>query len=269
MKAPAKLALAGLVASLAGPLFAFDLQGHRGARGLLPENTLPGFAATLAIGVSTLEFDLALTRDGVVVVSHNPVFEPALARADGKWLEQDSAPIYSMDLKTVKTYDVGRLNPAHKYAERYPEQKPVDGTPVPTLGEVFELVEKSTNRQVLFNIETKINPGKPDLTPTPERFVAAIVETVREHGMEQRVTLQSFDWRTLSEVRRQAPEIRREHLTVNQRWLSNLQVDQPGASPWLDGIDVDDFDGSELLFLFLYDLAFNLLWTRAGPTCFD
>ncbi len=223
----------------------FDLQGHRGARGLMPENTLPGFATALAIGVTTLELDLAVTRDLEVVVIHNPRFEPEIARdASGEWLDQSSPAINSMNLQKVRSFDVGRLNPAHKYAQRYPEQQSIDGTPVPTLGEVFELVIKSGNQSVGFNIEIKINPEHPELTLPPREFVEAVVKVVRRYNMEKRVTIQSFDWRTLGEVQDMDSSIITSYLTANQRWLSNLKTGAPGPSPWLNGLDIDDYDGS-------------------------
>jgi len=223
----------------------FDLQGHRGARGLMPENTLPAFAKALAIGVSTLELDLAVTRDHQVVVMHNPRFEPEIARqGNGDWLLQSSPSIHSMTLNQVKTYDVGRLNPGRKYAERYLDQQAIDGTRVPTLGEVFELVDKADNRWVRFNIEVKIDPRNPLITHPPEEFVAAVIEVIRSYGMTQRVTVQSFDWRALQAVQELAPGIKTSYLTVDQDWLSNLQTGKPGKSPWLNNYDVDDFDGS-------------------------
>jgi len=223
----------------------FDLQGHRGARGLMPENTLPGFALALDIGVTTLELDLAVSGDGEVVVSHNPRFEPSLARdASGAWLQQSSPAINSMDLATIKSYDVGRLNPSHKYARRYPEQEAIDGTSAPTLGEVFDLVNKSGNQSVRFNIEVKIDPEHPSVTLSPKAFVAAVIEVVRDYRMEGRVMLQSFDWRVLHEVQQLAPEITTSYLTADQSWLSNLQSGKPGPSLWLNGLDIDDFDGS-------------------------
>jgi glycerophosphoryl diester phosphodiesterase len=223
----------------------FDLQGHRGARGLMPENTLPGFAKALSIGVSTLELDLAVTRDFQVVVIHNPRYEPEIARdVNGAWLRQSSPSIHSMTLAAVKTYDVGRLNPASKYARRYPDQQPVDGSTVPTLGEVFELVNRSGNRQIRFNMEIKINPEHPDRTHAPEEFVRALIDVIRAHRMGGRVVVQSFDWRALSEVQARAPDIPTSYLTADQKWLSNLQTGRPGASPWLNGFDVDDFGGS-------------------------
>ena len=223
----------------------FDLQGHRGARGLMPENTLPGFAKALSIGVTTLELDLAVTRDFQVVVMHNPRFEPEIARdTNGAWLRQSSPSIHSMTLETVKTYDVGRINPASKYARRYPDQQPVDGSSVPTLGEVFDLVSKSGNQQVRFNMEIKINPERPQLTHAPREFVQTVVDVIRAYKMEGRVVVQSFDWRALSEVQEIAPDITTSYLTADQEWLSNLQTGRPGASPWMNGYDLDNFDGS-------------------------
>jgi glycerophosphoryl diester phosphodiesterase len=230
---------------LTGIAQGIDLQGHRGARGLMPENTLPGFAKALSIGVTTLELDLAVTRDGQVVLLHNPRFEPEIARhGNGEWLRESSPSIHSMTLQAVKTYDVGRLNPAKKYAKRYPEQQPVDGTPVPTLGEVFELVNKSGNKKVRFNVEVKINPEKPELTLPPKEFVETVVGVIQAYKMGNRVSVQSFDWRALQQVQELTPDIATSYLTANQSWLNNLQIGIPGASPWLNGFDVDNFDGS-------------------------
>jgi glycerophosphoryl diester phosphodiesterase len=149
-----------------------------------------------------------------------------------------------MTLQKVKSYDVGRLNPEHKYARHLPEQQSIDGTLVPTLCEVFELVTKSGNPSVGFNIETKINPEHPELTLPPREFVETVVKVVRRYNMEKRVSIQSFDWRTLHEVQGMAPGIATSYLTANQRWMSNLQTGVPGPSPWLGGLDIDDYDGS-------------------------
>jgi glycerophosphoryl diester phosphodiesterase len=230
------------MASLA---YGFDLQGHRGARGLSPENSLIGFSKALSIGVSTLELDLAITKDSQVVVIHNPHFEPEIARdASGTWLTKSSPSIHSMPLDEVQTYDVGRLNPGTRYARQFANQQPVDGTRVPTLAEVFELVNRSGNREIGFNIEIKINPEKPELSAAPEPFVKAVLNVVHTYRMERRVSIQSFDWRALQAVQRQDPTIKTAYLTAAQPWLNNLQTDQLGQSPWLGGLDIDDFSGN-------------------------
>ncbi|MEO6566752.1 MAG: glycerophosphodiester phosphodiesterase family protein, partial [Casimicrobiaceae bacterium] len=137
---------------------AFDLQGHRGARGLAPENTLTGFKQALAIGVTTLETDLAVTGDGVVVISHDPHLNMDLTRnARGEWLPGKGPAIHSLTFAMLQTYELGRLNPSSKYAAQFPEQVPVDGQRFPTLAEVLALAA-APGSSVRFNIETKITP---------------------------------------------------------------------------------------------------------------
>ena len=115
---------------------------------------------------------------------------------------------------------------------------------MPTLAAVFDLTLKAGNESVRFNIETKIKPSEPDQTPDPEIFARTVLDVVRRAKMADRVTIQSFDWRTLQAVRHQAPDIITVYLSAQQRWLDNIQRDQPGASPWTAGFDVDDYAGS-------------------------
>src|SRR6476619_3199486 len=111
---------------------AFDLQGHRGARGLAPENTLPAFEKAIALGVTTLELDAAVTRDGVVVISHDPRVTPEIARGpDGNWIEGKPPEIHDLTYAELMKYDVGRLKPGTNYAKSFPDQVPVDGTRIP------------------------------------------------------------------------------------------------------------------------------------------
>jgi glycerophosphoryl diester phosphodiesterase len=223
----------------------FDLQGHRGARGLLPENTLPSFAKVLSIGVNTIELDVGITKDLQVIVFHNPHLEPEIVRTpDGQWLSSAGPAVYSLTLEEIKTYDVGRLNPATSYAKEYPDQRAVDGATVPTLGEVFELVIASGNTDVEFNIEFKISPKKPDLSPPPAAFASTVLDVVNAYEMGPRTTIQSFDWRTVQEIQNQAPEIRTSYLTASQSWFDTVQAEQPGPSPWLSGFDIDQYGGS-------------------------
>jgi len=226
---------ATILAMTAATSQALDLQGHRGARGLAPENTLPAFTKALELGVSTLELDCAITRDGVVVVSHDPALNPDITRGpDGKWLQQTGPAIRSLTFQELQRYDVGRLNPSNAYAKRWPEQKPVDGTRIPRLADVFALVRKSGNATVRFNIETKISPLAPDETTTPEDFARKLISAVRTAGMADRTAIQSFDWRTLAVVQKEAPEIPTVYLTVQKGFMDSIQADQP-QSPWTAG----------------------------------
>ncbi|MGH8641002.1 MAG: glycerophosphodiester phosphodiesterase [Burkholderiales bacterium] len=224
---------------MATPVHALDIQGHRGARGLAPENTLPAFARALSLGVSTLEMDCAITRDGVVVVSHNPALNPEITRGpDGRFLERTGPAIWSLSYAELQRYDVGRLNPVRVYAKRWPEQRAVDGTRIPRLADVFALVKKSGNETVRFNIETKSSPLAPADTTSPEDFARKLISAVRSAGMAERTAIQSFDWRTLAVVQKEAPEVATVYLTTVSGFMDNIQV--KGESPWTAGIRFRD-----------------------------
>ncbi len=218
---------------------AFDLQGHRGARGTRPENTLPAFERALAIGVTTLETDMAITRDGIIVLTHDPVLNPDLVRdATGAFLKRPGPSIRSLTFAETQVFDVGRLAPATKYAAQWPEQMAIDGTRMPQLSDLFALAAR-THPSVRFNLETKLSPLKPAETVDPETFVTTFVREVRRAGVSDRVTLQSFDWRTLLVSKRLAPEIARSCLTIDTPTTSTLRNAVDGTpSPWLGGLDL-------------------------------
>lgn len=238
----AALIAAAMIASSGAS--AFDLQGHRGARGLAPENTIEAFTRALEIGVTTLELDLALTKDGVLVVSHDSRLNPVITRGpDGKFLDNRGPAIHSLIFDELKRYDVGRIKPATPYAGRFRDQRPADGTRIPALTEVFDLVRRAKADHIRFNIETKLTPTSGSDTPDPETFAAAVAKTVREAGLASRVSVQSFDWRTLLAMRAIAPEIERACLTIEAD-EDNVLRGKPGPSPWTAGFDIDDVGGS-------------------------
>jgi glycerophosphoryl diester phosphodiesterase len=215
---------------------ALDLQGHRGARGLSPENTLPAFATALSLGVTTLELDVGITRDGVVVVHHDRDLNPDITRGpDGKWLEGRGPAIASLAYEELSRYDVGRLKPGTDYAQRYPAQQSADGARVPRLADLFALARKAGNREVRFNIETKLSPLAPGQTLAPEPFARALLADIRKAGMENRVSIQSFDWRTLALVQKEAPDVPTVYLSARQSWTDNILADAPEGSPWTAG----------------------------------
>ena len=220
---------------------AFDLQGHRGARGLLPENTLPAFPRALELGVTTLELDIGVTRDGVLVIHHDATLNPDLTRdASGRFLEQRGPVIHAMTWAQLQAYDVGRLKPGTDYARLYLEQQPVDGTRIPRLSDLFDLVKHSGDDRIRFDIETKLNPARPEEAPAPEPFARALVDEIRKAGMASRVQIQSFDWRTLQVVQKIAPEIATVYLTAQQRWLDNVGAERPEGSRWTAGFQYRD-----------------------------
>jgi len=204
------------IATLLIPMIAcaFDLQAHRGGRGLAPENTLPAFAAALGIGVTTLELDTGVTKDGVVVIHHDRRLNPDLARGpDRMWVAAPAPLIHELSLAELQRYDVGRLRPGSKTAQQFPEQQAVDGARIPRLSELFDLVKKSGHHAVRFNIETKLSPQAPEETLPPLEFARALIAEIRKAGMEKRASIQSFDWRTLQVVEREAPGIATVYVT--------------------------------------------------------
>jgi glycerophosphoryl diester phosphodiesterase len=225
------------------PAIVFDLQGHRGARGLAPENTIESFSTALASGVTTLELDVGMTKDGVVVVHHDEWLNPDTTRGpDGAFLSRRGPAIHSLTLKELKGYDVGRLKPGTAYAASLPEQRPQDGAHIPTLAEVFALSKRADH--IRFNIETKLTPASGADVPEPEPFAKAVAAVVREAGLAERVSIQSFDWRILRVLRRLEPDILRGGLTSEQPDYDTIQRGKRGASPWTAGLDVNQFGGS-------------------------
>ena len=171
------------------------MHGHRGARAMRPENTLPGFEYAISVGVDALEMDVAVTRDDVVVVSHDPKFNPAICKSP-------TGPriIYELTLSELAQWDCGALR-----NRRFPRQTPIPGARIPTLDQVLALADRGSFR---FNIEIKSFPERPGLTPPPERFSELVWQAIRRRRLERRVIVQSFDFRTLHAMRRLAPEIR-------------------------------------------------------------
>jgi glycerophosphoryl diester phosphodiesterase len=218
-------ALLFLAAALPLSSLAFDLQGHRGTRGNAPENTLPAFERALEIGVTTLELDIGITADGVVVLSHDPYLNPAITRdGSGQWLPGAKGPlIKSLTLAQLQAYDVGRINPETPYAKTFATQQPRDGTRIPTLQSLFDRVKALGANNVRFNIETKIAPGQPENTVGAEAMTRALLKVIRDAGMTPRVAIQSFDWRTLRLVQQLEPTIPTVYLTIQTANNDNLR----------------------------------------------
>jgi glycerophosphoryl diester phosphodiesterase len=232
-----RVASAACLCVAASAAFGFDLQGHRGARGLAPENTLAAFKTALAIGVTTLELDVGLTKDGVLVVHHDRWLGGTTARGpDGSFLSGRGPLIRALTLSELRGYDVGRLNPQAPYAASFPTQRPADGERVPTLAEVFALA-RNGGEHVRFNVETTLSPNAPADTVDPDTFARALARAVRESGLASRVAVQSFDWRTLSAMARIAPEISRVCLTSQGKNFDTVGHGKPGPSPWT-GLDI-------------------------------
>ena len=216
-----------------------DYEGHRGARGLRPENTLPAFDRALELGVDTLEMDVMLTADDVLIVHHDEHLNPDITRdPTGAYVTAPTPAVHALTFADVERYDVGRIREGTAYATRFAEQQGADGVRIPTLAEVFALAERRAPGRIHYNIEIKTTPARPEDTAPPEHVADKLVAEIRAAGVASRVMVQSFDWRGLRRVAAIAPELPRSCLTDAETVAPPV-----GRSPWT-GYDLSTFAGS-------------------------
>lgn len=182
-----------------------DIQGHRGCRGLFPENSLAAFEKAIDLGVHTLELDIAITKDLQVIVSHEPFMSKTIClKPNGLEIidnEDMFFNLYNMSHDEIKKFDCGT-----KFHPNYPNQKKVK-TYKPLLKEVFQRVT-SKNSEVKFNIEIKSKPEYYGLyTPCPNEYVGIVLKEVEASGSFNRVNLQSFDLSILEEIKKQSSKM--------------------------------------------------------------
>lgn len=187
--------------------------GHRGARGILPENSMIGFEFALSIGVNLLEFDVLLTKDEVPVITHNHRVNPATFRdADGAFVSSEPK-IADLTFAELRQFEIGQLDGTSDYGKRFPEQAQLDGIRVPQLSELFELVTKEEYSNTHLMLELKSDPEFADDVEKRKRLVDKIVGEVRRANLQKRTLLHSFDWNILRECQLQAPDMPTSFLT--------------------------------------------------------
>ena len=204
----------------------FELHGHRGCRGLMPENTIPAMLKALDLGVTALELDVVITKDNKVLVSHEPWFEAEITtKPDGSFIKPAEAMqynIFQMNYDEIVKYDVGI-----KPHPRFPQQQKLKAIK-PLLADLFDSVAENMKIRrrpfPYFNIETKCLPaGDGRFHPKPEEFVELLMAVIKEKQLEERVIIQSFDFRTLKYLHEKYPSIK--------------------TSMLIEDSDEDDFDG--------------------------
>ena len=221
------------------------LHGHRGARGVLPENTLLGFAHCFDIGVEVVELDVLCTSDGVPVITHNPRLMAASTRdAAGRWLSEEGPLIHDLTWDALQSYDIGGLQAGTDYGARYPDQAFLTGQHIPRLEDVAHLLQQPENAHVWLNLEIKSHPERPAATPPLPDYVASILGVLRGEGLLDRVILQSFDWRVLEVIADKSPEVPRSYLTYAPRADAPMDVNVFEGSPWIGSASWAQFDGS-------------------------
>jgi glycerophosphoryl diester phosphodiesterase len=218
-----------------------DVQGHRGFRGLYPENTLPAFAKAIEIGVTTLELDVIISKDNKVVVSHEPYLNPLICLDTDKSEIPDSLAtkrnLYKLTYDEIRQFDCGSKE--HPF---FPNQERI-ATYKPLLTEVFDLAA-SLDSDVHFNIEIKARPEYDyEYTPEPEVFVDLVLKVIQNSGMLHRSTLQSFDLRILEAIRKQNSDITvalliDENEDIDKK-MSELSFQPQVLSPYFKLLSVD------------------------------
>ena len=190
-----------------------QIYAHRAGRGLMPEQTLPAYVAALRLGVDYVDMDIGMTKDGVLVITHNLTLNPDLTRdQSGRWVT-DHIPVKTLTLQELQKYDVGRLKPGTQYASYFPHQRPNDHTPIPTLREIVRLVKKIAGDKVGFQIEIKNDPTQPELTASPKDFAQALYQLIMQEGIGDRTEIQAFDWRCLVELNKLDRNIKTAYLS--------------------------------------------------------
>jgi glycerophosphoryl diester phosphodiesterase len=210
---------------------AVELHGHRGARGLWPENSLPGFAAAIALGVTAIEMDVALTADGVVVLSHDPRLDPDLTRLASAWLEAPAPRVRELHWAELSRYDIGRARPGSAQAAQFPQQRGLDELRIPVLAEVVAL-----RPEAMLSVELKTYPNRPAESAAPEEMADAVLAVLEEGGAVERARVISFDWRGLRYLRHRCPGLSLGFLTDAESLAD--------AALWWDGPSPADYNGS-------------------------
>jgi glycerophosphoryl diester phosphodiesterase len=223
----------------------FDIQGHRGCRGLLPENSLEAFEKALEIGVTTLEMDVVVSGDNRLIVSHEPYISKEICDIpDSIPQNSDKLKIYKMDHGQIRDFDCGT-----KFNPRFPEQKKIK-TYKPTLTEVIELAksfnEKNNTPPVHFNIETKCIPETDNIYhPEPNEFAELLIQTIKKHGLTDRFTLQSFDIRTLQYAHENYPGVEIALLIENVKPFEE-NIAELGFKPDIYSLDFELLNAQDI-----------------------
>ncbi|WP_180232864.1 glycerophosphodiester phosphodiesterase [Bacillus sp. AFS055030] len=220
----------------------FDLQAHRGGLGLTVESTLASFSHALELGVSTLELDVQITEDHQAVITHDrKITGTKCTDTKPAFVGDSEYPYVGKYIKDLTLAQVRTLDCGAKGLPQFPGQQLSPGAQMPLLTEIFELVKQYKAKKVWMNIETKVEAGAPEQTAPREEFVRIVAKQVREAGMLNQVSIQSFDWGALKLMHEVEPRLPLVALTNGPEFL---QPGKPGKSPWLGGIDIDDFDGN-------------------------
>ena len=210
------------------------IYGHRGARGVLPENTLDSFQYLFDNDIKAYETDILISKDSIPVITHDFHLDPSLTQdEEGNWLEDENIKIIDLTYDQISKYEVGSLNKLTKYGRRFLNQKKLENQKIPKVSELLDLTSKNNISNLVINLEIKSTPLQESLTPSPEEMVKIVLEEVNQFNLTDKIIYSSFDWRVLREIKNYNPEIPRAYLSFEQQGSGSFGniYDQ---SPWMD-----------------------------------
>lgn len=211
--------------------------GHRGARGVLPENSIESFEYLAGIGIQAVEFDIQLSADGELVLMHDPLLPDYYVRdSAGVWLKAPGPKIMDIEFAELSGYDIGRSRPESAYSERYPEQQAIDGVRIPSLKMVFDWLRQ--HPEMLANIEVKSYANRDDWSAPPEVLAGSLGQLITQAELENEVVVSSFDWRVLHALKKEFPDVPRAYLTYFERPEPPMQPNIFSGSPWMGGLEL-------------------------------
>ena len=218
------------------------IHGHRGARGLAPENTLAGFACALKVGVDVLELDLRMSADEKIVIHHDRKLNPDLTRIKaGTWLTPPTKPLDHYTFEALQQFDMGHARPESSILKRFPRQTAQDGQTIPDLAMLRDRIAPALDDGLLLNIEIKSDPLKPEQGPTPTDWATTLVDELNTLGLIDQCWVHSFDWRVLRQIHALTAKLPTGFLTSVQPDFDTITAHANSASPWLDGYDTAQF----------------------------
>ena len=205
------------------------IYGHRGARGVLPENTLESFKYLFENNIHAYETDILISKDFIPVITHDFRLDPSYTKdINDNWIEDEKIKIIDLTYDQILQFDVGTLNKLSKYGRKFINQKSLQNQKIPKLSELLKLTSDNIVEDLLINLEIKSTPIEKNLTPEPDEMVKIIIDEVSRSNLEDRIIYSSFDWRVLREIKERGSKIPRAYLTSGARGKIY------DKSPWLD-----------------------------------
>ena len=210
------------------------IYGHRGARGDLPENTLKSFKYLFDNNINAFETDILISKDFIPVITHDFRLDPSFTKDnEGNWIEDENIKIFDLTYDELLKFDVGSINKLSRYGRRFINQKTIENQRIPKLSELLDLSSKNISENLLINLEIKSTPDEEYLTPALEDTVKLVVNEINKSNLKDKIIVSSFDWRTLTVIKNQYPEISRAYLTYQQERGIKIKKTIYNRSPWM------------------------------------